>query len=748
MDTMKNVFDPGMVSQATVQLLQDRKLRLGESIKTGIADLDEVLNPLRPGDLIVVLGYTRNYKSGLMNFISSYHAMRLRDSGAMNQAVITFTWEQSIEEQGIIDIAQLTSLDSNRMMRGQLSEDEWNLLLLGAMRRGTLPWWLVGHSACINERRPRLNMSEVAEVLAWIVDYQEIEPVLVGLDYLQRIKRERGDTLREQFIAIVDQAKDLALAFHCPVILGSQAGRTVVNTPSRTWRLPHVDEGQECLAGDVVLVNAKTGDTKSVREWHEKGSDLYLHTMQENWHFCVQKSWPIRLAAIQDIYKILTKDNKFIRVSGNHPFYTPQGWKKADRLKSGDYVAYARCLDVIDAKQLNKSRALILGLLLGDGSYTNGSTPTLSCGHRKEIGDIAARIVREEFNLSTTYNVAKDGNIEVYFTGPQNVGPGKNTLIDWLRKIGLYGQRHNNAEIPQLVFQSSNESIASFLCGLYTADGCYSRPSKKITSPVISFCSASILMARQVVDLLFKLGIHSSSRIQLPGKRTVLPMNIINITAMEKIGAFINIVDFLPTKQKKARERFDIAVSLRSKSKIKLRSSETLPPEISLEFIEMVKKYHMRARYAMVKGRGISYSKAICAAQEMGENHWPERLNGDIVWVRGEEVILDGREQTYDISIPPEHNFIANGFVVHNTSNLEQSADKLISVWMPKNDNPTGTVLEYANKTYRVTDNLLILGVMKQKFGPSPRVMELTVYPETNDITCVKTIELNHYASD
>jgi replicative DNA helicase len=242
---IKNIFDPGMVSQATVQLLQDRKTHVGDSIKTGIADLDEVLNPMRPGELIVVLGYTRNYKSGLMNYISRYHAMRLRDAGAMNQAVITFTWEQSIEEQGIIDIAQLTSLDSNRMMRGQLSDDEWNLLLLGAMRRGTLPWWLVGHSASINERRPRLNMSEVGDVLAWIVDYQEVKPVLVVLDYLQRIKRERGDTLREQFITIVDQAKDLALAFHCPVILGSQAGRTVVNTPSRTWRLPHVDEGQE-----------------------------------------------------------------------------------------------------------------------------------------------------------------------------------------------------------------------------------------------------------------------------------------------------------------------------------------------------------------------------------------------------------------------------------------------------------------------------------------------------------------------
>lgn len=241
----KHVFDPGMVSQATVNLLQDRKAHQSESINTGIEQLDAVLNPMRPGELVVVLGFTRNYKSGLMNYIARYHALRMRDTGTTNRAVITFTWEQSIEEQGITDIAQLTSLDTGRMMRGQFTDEEWNLLLLGAMRRGTIPWWLVGHSASINERRPRLNMSEVTEVLEWIVDFQEIKPTLVVLDYLQRIKREKGETMREQFIGIVDKAKDLALAFHCPVMLGSQAGRTVVSNQTRTWRLPHVDEGQE-----------------------------------------------------------------------------------------------------------------------------------------------------------------------------------------------------------------------------------------------------------------------------------------------------------------------------------------------------------------------------------------------------------------------------------------------------------------------------------------------------------------------
>jgi replicative DNA helicase len=242
-DFQKHAFDPQTIGQRTVALVKNRKETQREAIETGIGPLDEILNPMRPGELIVILGFTRNYKSGLMNYIARYHARKLRDEpDAGRKAVITFTWEQSIEEQGIVDISQLTTLDTTKMMRGTLTDEEWDTMLLGAMRRGALPWWLVGHSSEDNERRPRLNMSEVGQVLEWIVDTQDIKPALIVLDYLQRIQREKGASIREQFIDIVDKAKDLALAFHVPVLLGSQAKREI-NT--RDWRLPRVDDGQE-----------------------------------------------------------------------------------------------------------------------------------------------------------------------------------------------------------------------------------------------------------------------------------------------------------------------------------------------------------------------------------------------------------------------------------------------------------------------------------------------------------------------
>jgi replicative DNA helicase len=239
----KTVFDPQGIGTAAVKVVEERAANPKAGLRTGIEAVDRVLNPHRPGELRVILGFTRNYKSGLMNYICRHNARRLIENGeADKKAVITVTWEQSIEEQGIVDIAQIVALDTTKLMRGELDEHEWKKLRKGAVQRGALPWWIVGHSSESKERRPRLTITDVARALEYIVDVQKVEPYLIALDYLQRVQREKGSTMREQFMTIVDRAKDMAMAFHVPVMLGSQAGRDV---QARNWRLPQIEDGQE-----------------------------------------------------------------------------------------------------------------------------------------------------------------------------------------------------------------------------------------------------------------------------------------------------------------------------------------------------------------------------------------------------------------------------------------------------------------------------------------------------------------------
>jgi replicative DNA helicase len=236
----KTVFAPQTVSQRSVAVVEKRAANPTEGIQTGIARLDKVLNRHRRGELRIVLGYTSNYKTGLMNYIARHTARGLA-GGDQRKVVITVTWEQSIEEQGLIDIAQLEAMDVTRMVRGEMEDADWRKLKSGAIKRGALPWWLIGHSSEDRERRPRMSMTDVARALEYIVDVQKVEPALIVLDYLQRIKREGGGEPRMQFMEIVDRAKDMSLAF-APVMLGSQAKREV---KERKWQLPQTEDAQE-----------------------------------------------------------------------------------------------------------------------------------------------------------------------------------------------------------------------------------------------------------------------------------------------------------------------------------------------------------------------------------------------------------------------------------------------------------------------------------------------------------------------
>ena len=237
-----SVYAPQVVSKHALEVIEERATTPAAGLRTGIADVDAILNPHRAGELRIILGYTSNYKSGLMSYISRYNAKRFADDETDNRVAITVTWEQSIDEQGVQDVSQLSAIDITHLMRGELSDTDWKGLRKAAVARGNIPWWLVGHSIKDKRRRPRLSMTDLAAALEYMVDIQGVEIGLISLDYLQRIKREGGADTRIQFMDIVDRAKDMALAYNCPVMLGTQAGR---QTKSRQWKLPQTDDGQE-----------------------------------------------------------------------------------------------------------------------------------------------------------------------------------------------------------------------------------------------------------------------------------------------------------------------------------------------------------------------------------------------------------------------------------------------------------------------------------------------------------------------
>lgn len=75
------------------------------------------------------------------------------------------------------------------------------------------------------------------------------------------------------------------------------------------------------------------------------------------------------------------------------------------------------------------------------------------------------------------------------------------------------------------------------------------------------------------------------------------------------------------------------------------------------------------------------------------------------------------------------------------TSNAEQSADKFYGVWMPKQTHAMNDRIEIGNlPALTVTPNLLLLGLMKQKYGPAPIIFPMYVTPEHMGVRDMDTL--------
>lgn len=243
--TQELIFSPAESAKLAIDAVNEIKRVGNTGIKTGIAPLDEVMLPLRPAELAVVLGYTSWYKSGFMNFVIKSAIKQCHE----NDVVIKVTWEDSVEEDTIKWIASDSGVSISTLVRGQV--DDWEVVMNSYNNRLGTPLWLIGHSNQISAQeskaRPRMTMNDVIKAMDFIRNEatdSKYKIRLVVLDYLQRIRPDRsdGESRREQMQEAVNKAKDMAISFGSPVMLGVQASRAVLD---RDFKLPRLDDGLE-----------------------------------------------------------------------------------------------------------------------------------------------------------------------------------------------------------------------------------------------------------------------------------------------------------------------------------------------------------------------------------------------------------------------------------------------------------------------------------------------------------------------
>ncbi len=165
--------------------------------------------------------------------------------------------------------------------------------------------------------------------------------------------------------------------------------------------------------------------------------------------------------------------------------------------------------DYDDTNHFSEAWALILGLLVGDGSYTTSRALQFSCYDALLIKHIRPYMRSIGFKLLNTgegafvitdeeHRVCKrrdDGSIY------------RNRLIEYLRVNGMIGQAAKDKIAPPAIFSWDNKSIANFISGFIAADGWVTTKDG-----FVGFSSNSYRLLHTLRALLsIRFGIWSSS---------------------------------------------------------------------------------------------------------------------------------------------------------------------------------------------------------------------------------------------
>lgn len=210
--------------------------------------------------------------------------------------------------------------------------------------------------------------------------------------------------------------------------------------------------------------------------------------------------------------------------------------------------------------------ALLVGLLLGDGCYTQAvDSCNFSCHDDSLIDDVAPLLALLNLKLTKLaghegyYNVAMiEDSLESHRDDSGRVISGRrNPARRWLESQGLWGKYAHEKELPACVRQWDNTSVSQLLGGYFVTDGSvYTPAAQGRGKPYLGYGSTSLGLLYGVRDLLQqRFGIYPSGPYESNSGGRKRPMYYLNISTESGIRRFLEHVPLYGVKRRRAAEK-------------------------------------------------------------------------------------------------------------------------------------------------------------------------------------------------
>ena len=200
-------------------------------VTTGYLDLNKIITGLQPSDLIIVASRPSMGKTALTLCMARNAALGIL--ARKKTPVLYFSLEMSMKHLALRLLSAEAGLSFQQLRRGQLSDDEWQILAGQAEKLSGVPLFIDDTAGIsILELRAKARRAKLEHNIG-----------LVFVDYLQLMTTSARTDNREQEIASISRSlKALAKELNLPVVACAQLSRAV---ESRTDRRPQLSDLRE-----------------------------------------------------------------------------------------------------------------------------------------------------------------------------------------------------------------------------------------------------------------------------------------------------------------------------------------------------------------------------------------------------------------------------------------------------------------------------------------------------------------------
>ncbi len=467
----------------------------------------------------------------------------------------------------------------------------------------------------------------------------------------------------------------------------------------------------KCLVGDTAIVDAETGTPTTIEELYNNRRSFVIHALGEDLKLHSRRVTDVIYNGKKAVFEVKTALGKKITATGNHPFRTLNEWTLLEKLKPGDRIAAPRRLPVGTESSWPDYELVSLAGLLAEGNTCHPSALYYYSNSSIQIDDFAQAI--QQFpNTVARINTRPNGRMEVCASiglvgGAARVAiregnlarqisasesPVRSGAFLWAQELGLLGHKATTKSVPSAIFTLCDDDLSLFLGRLWAGDGYISGRSANQTP---FYATSSEQLARDVQLLLLRLGI--------PGR---IHEKTFKYRGQERPGYTVHLIgagssqSFLEKVAPYCVGRDENVEGLRKYLEQTQRgreSKDTIPADVrlwvnderqavQLTWRDLERQSGVSCKEFQGKGsskkRGFRRSTLAKLAEFFASTKLQQLAHSDVYWDTIVSITPQGIQSTYDLTVEEDHNFVANGLIVHNSHSAAYGFVAYQTAWL------------------------------------------------------------------